>query len=202
MSLHLSFCGNLCDTVNIKDCLSCLPCFEHNNKKLNDHNCLIDEINDITKIMKINPTKEIVCATILNKLLEMTDSQFGIIGKVKKDNIEIYSVTNLAWNFCSKNFFIKYNNYNIIFKSDDNIFKQIQDSQESVILNHYDRHDLLPEGHVNIKRFLGIPTIIGGNVTMIIGLCNKKEKYKDKDIKKIINIINMMSFLFFDLDNL
>jgi PAS domain S-box-containing protein len=61
--------------------------------------------------------------------------------------------------------------------------------QKPIVINDYARPELVkkgfPEGHVPIKRFLGVPLLENDKVVAIMGVANKAEKYVDADIRQL-----------------
>lgn len=162
----------------IEFCKNCIICHkdhkDHNKKHGNNHSIILDKIYTM---MDNEDAKEQICFAIINYCVDITNSQYGILEKVINSKFEITSYPNES-SILSQ-----------IIKYRESALPHIIKFQETVIINEGDR-------------FIGIPIIIGGNVFMVVGLYNKKEKYNDKDIKNVIEFMSEISYLLYDLDKL
>ena len=129
------------------------------------------------------------CIHLLNKIIQITESEFGFIAILTEDSTELvgHTITDFAWNETTQKFFID-NTAILKFPMDNPCFKSVLDKKEAVVTDN--PKSFLPEGHPTIKRLLCVPIFNGDNeIIGIIGLCNKFERYTKKDIKNTLYIL-------------
>jgi PAS domain S-box-containing protein len=68
--------------------------------------------------------------------------------------------------------------------------------REAVTINDYDapRHGGkgYPEGHVPIRRFLGVPVFDGNKIVAVAAVANKEEPYGEDDVSALTSLVNKM----------
>lgn len=195
MSIEFTLCGRLCDNVNF----SC----NKSRKKRKWSNCVKHIIQDVNMLLADSDfNRKYICNHILNKLVQLTGSEYGFIGKIVEEEkgpvLYTYAITNIAWDVASRHFLER------CFKFDnmDTLFGDVITSGKYKIYNNYSmgcNNALLPHGHPIIKRFLGVPSKLGNKTVAMLGVCNKLEKYTKSDVKNIVRILNILSYLFIDL---
>lgn len=199
MSLNVVLCENLSLP---SQCICNLKTRKNKRKYLRDK--IIQDINQI--LVDSNFERDYICTHILNKLVQLTKSEYGLLMEVKtcNDNIELhaYGITNMAWNASSRKFYEKRIDTPLIFKNLDNLFfGDVVKSKDILICNNYNKKErnILPKGHPPIKRFMGIPIVIGGKPIIILGVCNKLNKYKKRDALPVKELMNILAYLFINL---
>lgn len=202
MNLNLILCDNL--ELPAECCTPTKSKKSKGSKVNNTTDIILDDINQL--LMDSNFNRNYICTHILNKLVQLTQSEYGLILHVRKvqGSIELHtqSITNMAWNAASKNFFVKHIDNPLIFKNvEDLLFGEILKEKRATMYNDYSKleRDFLPSGHPLIKRFLGIPVIVGGEPILILGVCNKLKRYRKKDIESVEKLMNVLAYLFIDL---
>ncbi len=199
MSLNFNLCGSLCENLFLT-----FKCCKQAEKKSVDKDIkyVIDDIN----LLLAGPTfsKKFICSHILNKLVQLTGSEYGFIGKIVEEKskpvLYTYAITNIAWNAASHKFFIDHVNSSLRFENMDTLFGEVITSGKYKIINKYDAtRNILPDGHPLTKRFLGVPSIKGGKSVAFLGVCNKIGKYTKKDVNKVSRILDILAYLFIDL---
>lgn len=172
---------------------------------------VIKDINLLLESPDFN--KEYLCNHLLNKSCQLTNSEYGFIGVIRdsktrdaKTNeihcekyLKTLAITNIAWNVSSFNFYKKFVNDRFEFTNlPKTIFGISILNKKTKILNKYDTtRNVLPRGHPPIKRFLGVPIVINGEVMVYIGLCNKLGDYSKKDGKMIEKVLNIVGVTFY-----
>ena len=185
MNFGITLCNNL-DCSKLK--------FYKTKKDLTLEVCkdLIDLIND--KYVDNNYLDR----HILNKCIQITNSEYGFIGKVENNKLYTKSITNIAWNDASYEFYIQNKNHDMIFDIDKTVFGCSINEKSAKIINKYDNsRNILPKGHPKIKRFMGVPLLNKEKVIYFVGLCNKLKNYNRGDIKNINKILNVSSLVLF-----
>lgn len=197
-------CGNLCDKCfitsgGVKSLIKKFSC-----RKDNDIN-IERIIKDLDRLLQDEEfDNKFICNHILNKLVQLTNSEYGFIGKiVETENgsiLHIYSFTNIAWNSASNEFYHEHYNRNLYFTNMNTLFGDTIKSGKYTICNNYDKsRNVLPSGHPLIHRFMAVPSLVGGKCLIVAGFCNKFKKYTKKNAKDVEKILNLFSLLFIDL---
>lgn len=122
---------------------------------------------------------------MLNDLLTLTGSQFGLIGEVlHKSNgtpfLKVGAITNIAWNPETQALYQGLERRGMVFDRLDNILGLPMVSGEIVISNDLSqdpRRGGLPAGHPAIDTYIGIPVFSGKTHLGMIGLANRPEGY-------------------------
>lgn len=122
---------------------------------------------------------------LLNDLLTLTGSEFGIVGEVYKTSegapyLKVGAITNIAWNEEMQAFYRQIQGRGMIFDRLDNLLGHAIRTGELTIANDVPgdpRGAGLPKGHPAIHHYLGIPILILGEVTGLVALANRQEGY-------------------------
>ena len=151
--------------------------------QINRNNAVLSAINNVFKEAITCETVEEVAYTCISMAEELTDSSFGLIGEVNKEGrFDTISYGDLGWAICkipetdaialSKNMLIR------------GIWAQAILKGKSQVVNDPDTHPEkvgIPEGHPQLKCFMGVPLKHGGKVIGMIGLANKEGSYTSAD---------------------
>lgn len=123
---------------------------------------------------------------LLDTLKELTGSPMGFIGeRMETDGkpfMRCYAITNLAWDKDSRALYDDNIEQGIDFFSLDNLFGNTLTSGEVVISNQQNttpRAMRVPQGHPEIRSFIGIPLKFQGEVLGMFGLANASSGYAD-----------------------
>lgn len=159
---------------------------------------LISELSE--KALSDNNNKDFHLS-ILNKLLEITNSEYGFIGEVFQDEnnknyLKTYAITNIAWDEGTKKFYDKNAPNGMEFRNQETLFGYTLKNNELVIANdpkNDQRKGGLPKGHPPLNNYIGIPVILDNILIGMIGLANKFGGYHQKDYEFILPFINTLS---------
>ena len=200
MSLNLVLCENL----SLPSKCICKWKREKKDKSKVHTETIIQDVNRL--LIDSDFEREYICTHILNKLVQLTKSEYGLLMHVKECNGDVelhaHGITNMAWNSSSRKFFESYIDTPLVFKNIDNmLFGDVFSNKEVIIHNDYskDKRSILPKGHPPIRRFMGIPILIGEKPIMILGVCNKIHKFKKKDALQVKHLMNILAYLFIQL---
>ncbi len=122
---------------------------------------------------------------LLDDLLALTDSEYGFIGEVLKDEqqapyLVAHAITDITWDDESRRFYDQNAPNGMIFSNLDTLFGHVMRHEEVVIANQPDqdpRRGGLPPGHPQLKAFLGVPIHLHGHCIAMIGLANRPNDY-------------------------
>lgn len=141
--------------------------------------------------------------SILPDLLELTGSEYGLIGEALKDEegkpyLKAYAVTDISWDEASRKLYEEYKEQGLEFRKLDNLLGSVVLEGKPVISNNPadNPHSVgVPDGHPPLNSFLGIPIYSGENILGMIGLSNRLGGFDQNVIEKIQPIINVCSQL-------
>lgn len=190
----------LCETFT-------LPSFVCKKRSKKRRDVVEDIMNDINSMLvKSTFDKSFIFTHVLHKLVQLSASEYGIIGKViysesEAPYLKTLAITNSAWNSASKDFFFQRMHDTLEFRNLSSFFGQVILSGEPVIVNNYahTKRSVLPPGHPMIKRFMGVPYCIGGKSLIVFGVANKKKKYTARDIRDVKTILSLVGYLCIDI---
>ncbi|MDH5546593.1 MAG: diguanylate cyclase [Gammaproteobacteria bacterium] len=156
-------------------------------------------LNSITEaqsqfIQDVKPA--IVFETLLSKILEVTESDIGFIGQVFSDGndkpvMKTLAISDISWDEDSRELYRKSAAGKLMFHNTENLFGHTMLTGETVISNDAkkdNRSGDTPEGHMNIKTYLGVPIKQGNIMVGILGLANRRFGY-DQSIVSFLSPI-------------
>ena len=122
---------------------------------------------------------------LLDDLLALTGSEHGFVGEVHTDPdgrpyLIAHAISNLAWNELTDQLYQQAMEKGLEFHQLDNLLGHAVATGEPVIANDPARHPAskgLPEGHPQIRCYLGIPVYYGERIVGCIGLANRPAGY-------------------------
>jgi len=147
-----------------------------------------DSINDLTyqTLLELyqmlgEPIEKII-SFVAEKCMEITESKIAYLGFVHEDG-SLEHITLLPENIYS-NCNIKERTCGLNIKT-GGLWAEAARKKQSFIINDYESADLskggLPEGHIQIKRFMSIPVVYRDRVVVLGCFANKEEPYDEKD---------------------
>ena len=125
----------------------------------------------------------------LQQLLDITQSEYGFIGEVLKDEqgspyLKCNFLTNIAWDENTKKLWEENRKTGFEFHKLDNLFGEVITTGRMVISND-PANDLRrspdgkPTGHPPLNSFLGLPFYNQGQLTGMVGIANRREGYSE-----------------------
>ena len=125
---------------------------------------------------------------VLDRLLEITQSEYGFMGEAFYDDdipyLKTYAITNIAWDEETRDFYDKHVEKGLEFRNLTTLFGYTLKHKEVVISND-PTNDLrsggLPHGHPALNTYLGIPIIHNNELLGMIGIANKPNGFSEAD---------------------
>ncbi|MFQ3573919.1 MAG: PAS domain S-box protein, partial [Thermodesulfovibrionales bacterium] len=123
---------------------------------------------------------------ILREILEITESEYGFIGRVLKSKegvrfVRIYSFAGLDLGDLNKSFTESFMKEGFLdFYNLDTLYGEVLKTSKPVISNDpkYDkRSGGIPLGHPHLKSFLGLPLVYADEIIGIVGIANRSNGY-------------------------
>ena len=158
-------------------------------------------ISDIN--LMIGSSTENIYPRILNKLVMLTESEYGMVGRVTYDDdgipqVHVLAITNIAWDSTSLKFYKDNFEDTQCLRSPSSVFTDAIVKNKPLILNQYNPdRNILPEGHPLIRRCIAVPFSFNSNhrPSIIVCLCNRLTNYKKIHIKALTEIISIIGYL-------
>ncbi|SDU32872.1 ATP-binding protein [Halopseudomonas salegens] len=124
-------------------------------------------------------------ARLLERILQLTDSEFGFVGEVFNNEqgepyLKTYAISNIAWDSDSLDVYRQQAPQGMVFSKVDTLFGEVLTSQQAVISNNPTndpRSGGLPPGHPALRSFAGLPILFGDTMVGMIGLANRDAGY-------------------------
>lgn len=124
----------------------------------------------------------------LDGLIELTDSEYGFVGRVEHDEhgapfLVVYAITDISWNEWSRKHFAAYAKTGMEFRNLNTLFGATLRTGETVIANdapNDPRAGGLIEGHLPLNAFAGIPLSDPDGMVGMIGLANRPGGFDER----------------------
>jgi phosphoserine phosphatase RsbU/P len=126
---------------------------------------------------------------LLQKLLGLTDSEYGFISEVRyrldgQPYMKAYAISNIAWDEKSRAYYEQKDEGGLEFHNLDTLFGAVITTGQPVLANDAQqdpRHGGVPDGHPVMKSFLGLPFFHGEEMVGLVGIANRVGGY-DPDL--------------------
>ena len=84
----------------------------------------------------------------------------------------------------------------MVFKKFSGLWGFVLKNRRALMENCPEKHPSsvgVPAGHINVRRFLGVPSVIDGSIVGMIALTNKPSDYTDSDLKIISRVADLLA---------
>jgi len=139
---------------------------------------------------------------LLEKLLSITESEYGFIGEILEDEegkfLKTYAITDISWNEEIRKFYQEGSPRGLVFRNLKTLFGEVIKTGEVLFTNDAKNHPKaggIPPGHPPLKKFLGIPIYSRNKFIAMVGLANREEGYSEAildDLNPLITLIGEM----------
>ena len=142
--------------------------------------------NKISNIFLTATTDEEIYSEVLNVVLEVMESKYGVVGYIDEDGAFIVpSMSRHIWDKCQvpeKTFIFPRDKW-----GDSSWPRAIREKKT----NYTNEVSILtPEGHINITRHISMPIIFQGEAIGLIQVANKQTDYTEKDVQLLESLGN------------
>lgn len=128
---------------------------------------------------------------ILQDLLVLTGSEFGLIGETLKrpdgaPYMRTHALSDIAWNTSTRDWYDQYRDTGLEFDNAETLFGRTLFEGQAVVSNDAaadPSRSHLPQGHPLLQSYLGLPVTHGGQMVGMVGLANKPGGYSEADIR-------------------
>lgn len=122
---------------------------------------------------------------LLEQLQSVTESPYGFIGEVCRDDAQepwmrIHAITDISWDAASRKLYSTVSDGGMDFRFLDNMIGLTLRTERPVISNEMFRHPhllRLPAGHPELTSFAGLPIHYGGRFLAVAGIANRPGGY-------------------------
>jgi PAS domain S-box-containing protein len=121
---------------------------------------------------------------VLEKGKELTGSPFGFVGYMDPQTGSFVSATHTRdiWDAC------RVADKTFVFEKFTGLWGWVLNNRRPIVANHPERDPRavgVPDGHIQIQRFIGVPALHGQELVGMIALANSQRDYTDQDIADI-----------------
>lgn len=125
---------------------------------------------------------------MLAALLDITESEFGFIGEVRRESdgvpyMKTQAVTNIAWDETTQAFYAANAPRGMEFRNLQTLFGAVITSGQPVFSNDPasdPRSGGLPPGHPRLRTFMGLPFFRGQELVGMVGVANRRDGYLEE----------------------
>ena len=125
------------------------------------------------------------CEQMLATLLDITQSDYGFVGEILRDEsdapyLKAHAVTNIAWNEETRRLYDENAAQGLEFRNLNTLFGAAITSGKPVIANDPEtdpRRSGRPDGHPPLNCFLGVPLYSGQDMVGLMGVANREGGY-------------------------
>ena len=148
--------------------------------------------------------------TLLTTLLEVTDSEYGFIGKVLHNEdgapyLKTQAITDIAWDEETRRFYAEQAPAGMEFRNLHTLFGSVMTTAEPVIANlpsEDPRRGGIPAGHPSLDAFLGLPFFHSGRMVGMVGIANRPQGYDAEVIEFLQPMVTTCATIIEADDNL
>ncbi len=176
--------------------------------RLNDENCLISYLQDITEKKRHDQITQIrlslwefasdhslieLMQKTLDEVENITHSKIGFFHIIEEDN---QNIILHAWSTRTKETYCKAEGVGMHYPIDSaGVWCDAVRRKRPIIHNDYDavpEKKGLPLGHARLTRELVVPIIRSGRVEAVLGIGNKASDYTEKDVEIVYEIADLV----------
>jgi PAS domain S-box-containing protein len=158
------------------------------------------EISDLRGLyIELSKNKSVFYNHLLDALLRISESEFGFVGDICRDEkgpyLKTQSITDISWNEESRNFYKNNAPAGLVFRNLNTLFGEVIKTGRPIITNQPASHPQAggtPPGHPELKSFMGLPIFYSGELVAMIGVANRKGGYQDNFVNELALFIDFI----------
>lgn len=128
---------------------------------------------------------------VLHEALSLTESTYGFIFLYSEDK-QVFTLS--SWTKGVMKDCESITELTITELASTGLWGEPVRQRKPIVLNDFETPNPLrkgfPEGHVMLKRFMGVPVLFDGQIVALIGLANKPADYDDNDVYEMTLLMN------------
>ncbi len=167
---------------------------------------LLDLLNQAQTSFLLNRSVHDACEALFEPLLKISECVMGFIGVVQRgpngeQQLLVPTISEVGWRDHGVVSGIGHQQREdgLLFTRLDNLFGHAITANEVVMANHLPSHPAsrgLPEGHAEVKNFLGLPIRFDSKVVGMIGLGNRPDGFDDSLVQLLEPLVVTLGTLF------
>ncbi len=181
----------------------------HDLSDNNKQTQLLEAITEAQTSLSLRKDYKKLFDRLLEQLLLLTESEYGFIGEVHKDEneqlfLKTHAITNISWNKETSDFYQQGMADGLEFRNLNSLFGSVMLTAEVVIANTPSadpRRCGLPDGHPPLNAFLGLPFFDGDNMIGMVGVANRQSGYDEKLVNMLQPFMVTCSNILVSLNN-
>ncbi|MBD3609683.1 MAG: response regulator [Gammaproteobacteria bacterium] len=158
---------------------------EKRSQIVKESQALLETIQDAQTSFIADQDVHELFTNMLDGLLQLTGSEYGFIGEIKKDKddqpyLKTHAITDISWNADTKKLYADNAESGFEFHNLDTLFGEVITSKMALITNdpaNHPRSAGIPSGHPALKAFMGIPIFSAHTMVGMIGIANREQGY-------------------------
>ncbi|SDS58556.1 PAS domain S-box-containing protein [Halopseudomonas litoralis] len=140
---------------------------------------------------------------LLEQILELSDSQFGFIGQVLRDEhaepyLKVHAISDISWDMESAAILRIHGPQGMIFRRLDTLFGQVLLTGDAYLSNDAaadPNNNRLPPGHPPLQTFAGLPIYFGEEMIGMLALANRSNGYDDRLVEFLAPLLSSLGQL-------
>ena len=173
---------------NLLLCLQDITDRKRSETRLQQTTKLLRAIRDAQSLYIAGAETREVYNALLQTLVTMTDSEFGFLDEVLRDEAgQLYkrslAISDISWDEHSRRLYQQLVQGNLEFRNLDNLAGLPAATDSLVISNAPDqdpRSGGVPKGHPSLRTFMGVPMHFGGQIQGVAGVANRPGGYDER----------------------
>jgi len=167
---------------------------------------LLDLLNQAQASFLLNRSVHDACEALFEPLLKISECVVGFIGVVQhgpngEQHLLVPTISEAGWrdHHVAPGPSHQQREDGLLFTRLDNLFGHAVTANEVVMANHLPSHPAsrgLPEGHAELKNFLGLPIRFDNKVVGMIGLGNRPEGFDETLVQLLEPLVVTLGTLF------
>jgi len=171
--------------------------------KLNRQNATLGALARAQADFILDAEPKATFSRLLDHLLRASESEYGFIGEVLRDEsgapyLRAFAITDISWDEASRSLYQQYVNGSFEFRNLKTLFGHVLATGETVIANdpaNDPRRGGLPLGHRRLDCFLGLPLSRGDALVGMIGVANRQGGYDATVVRELDPLIQTCALL-------
>ncbi|MBC9794899.1 PAS domain-containing protein [Sinomicrobium weinanense] len=154
--------------------------------QIRSQNRLFGILKDIQDRFYLSESPYELFNTLLQNIIEITESEFGFIGEILPDKqtgqpyLKTLAISNIAWDEKSRKIYEDTKTDGVVFTNLNTLFGQVMQTGETYISNTPatdKKRGGTPKGHPKLRSFIGLPAKTNSELVGMIGIANRKNGY-------------------------
>ncbi|MBO6561946.1 MAG: PAS-domain containing protein [Nisaea sp.] len=172
-------------------------------RRKRDTEAQLSAIRDISTAYMAGEESKVLYERILRAVLALTESEFGFVGDLYRDEdckpyLRCNAISDLSWASGTSYTPGEIITDPIVYRNLDTLFGHVIATGETLISNApaaHPRSGGLPEGHPPLNAFLGLPIRVGGKMIGMFGLGNRAGGYNAELAERLGNFTQTVGLI-------